>query len=202
MRWAPIAERSRTWDLTPASRASRSRRDCAAGCHGRTVSCRPRVGSPRVVKSQRKGGAKSPRVDEELQRETESLVRGAPVESRVEEGRLKEDAGEDEFAPSGYPVPPGELGADDVDARRELSRHLRSSAFPADRTRLLAEAIENHAPPPIVAVLERLRADVTYHTVHEVWVAIADPEAAQDGSAGLRRAAAEDPLGARIERSS
>jgi hypothetical protein len=154
------------------------------------------------VKAQRKGGAQSPRVDDELQRETESLVRGAPVESRVEEERLKEDAGEDEFAPSGYPVPPGELGADDVDARRELSRHLRPSAFPADRTRLLVEAIENHAPPAIVAALEGLRADVTYHTAHEVWVAITDPEAARDGSEGLRRAAAADPLGATIERQS
>jgi hypothetical protein len=154
------------------------------------------------VKVQRKGGAQSPRVDEELQRETESLVRGAPVESRMEEERLKEDAGEDEFAPSGYPVPPGGLGADDVDARRELSRHLRSSAFPADRTRLLVEAIENHAPPPIVAVLEQLRADVTYHTVNEVWVAITDPEAARDGTESMRRAAAADPLGGWLERSS
>jgi hypothetical protein len=148
-----------------------------------------------LVSTQRKGGAQSPRLDDELKRETESLVRGSPVESRIEEERLKETAGDDEFAPSDYPVPPGELGADDIDARRELSRHLRPSSFPGDRTRMLAEAVENKAPPAVVQALEKLPPDVAFHSAHEVWVAIADPEAAGDGSKGLREAAAHDPLG-------
>ena len=124
-------------------------------------------------------------------------MRGTPAESRIEEERLKEAEGDDEFAPSDHPVPPGGLGADDVDARRELSRHLRPSAFPGDRTRLLAEAIENHAPPALLGALEELPPDVAFHTAHEVWAAIADPEVAREGPEALRRAAARDPLGSR-----
>jgi len=146
------------------------------------------------VAAQRKGGAQSPRLDDELKRETESLVRGAPVESRIEEERLKEAEGDDEFAPGDYPVPPGGLGVDDVDARREVSRHLRPSAFPGDRTRMLAEAVENKAPPQLLRALEKLPPDVAFHTAHEVWIAIADPEIARQGSDDLREAAAQDPL--------
>jgi hypothetical protein len=143
---------------------------------------------------QRSSTKHNPRLDEELEREAESIVRGAPVESRVDESRLKEDAGEGEFGPAGRPAPPGELGTDDIDARREISRHLRPSAFPGDREALLAEAAQNHAPAEVVAALNRLQPGIEYATVHEVWVAIVDPELALRGREALRRAASREPL--------
>ena len=53
-----------------------------------------------------------------------------------------------------------------------VTRHLRLSTFPADRTRLLVEAIENHAPPEFVALLEGLQPFATYHTRGEVSAAL------------------------------
>jgi hypothetical protein len=122
------------------------------------------------------------------------MLRGAPVESRLDESRLKEEAGEGEYGPAGRPSRPGELGVDDIDARREISRHLRPSAFPADREALLEEAAENNAPAAVVAALNRLQPGIEYATVHEVWVAIADPERARGGREALRRAASREPL--------
>src|SRR3954447_15471680 len=70
-----------------------------------------------------------PRQDDELAREVESLVRGAPVEARNEEFREKEGAADGEREPSARTVPPGELGPDATAARTELSRFLRLSVF-------------------------------------------------------------------------
>src|SRR5256886_3538131 len=44
----------------------------------------------------------SPRVDEELRRETESMVRGAPVDARAEEWRMMEPGGDGEPQPDPY----------------------------------------------------------------------------------------------------
>ena len=41
----------------------------------------------------------TPRVDEELQDEVQSLITGAPVEARAEEGREKEGPADDEPTP-------------------------------------------------------------------------------------------------------
>jgi hypothetical protein len=41
----------------------------------------------------------SPRVDEEMERETRSLTQGAPVEARSDESRMEEPAGDEEPAP-------------------------------------------------------------------------------------------------------
>jgi hypothetical protein len=54
----------------------------------------------------------------------------------------------------------------------DVTRHLRTSTFPADRTRLLVEAIENHAPPEFVALLEGLRPFDTYRTRRDVSTAL------------------------------
>lgn len=129
----------------------------------------------------RESTGRGPRLDEELRRETESLERGAPVEARVEEQREKE--------PRDGPA----LGARDVEARRELSRHLRPSAFPADRDALVREAHENDAPDPVVEALRSLPASTAFATVGEAWAALADPELAEDPES-LRAEAAADPL--------
>ena len=128
----------------------------------------------------------SPRLDDELKRETRSLEQGSPVEARAEEWREHEPSADAEPDVDARPVGSG-LGADGVEARRELSRHLRPSAFPADRGRLLAEAEDQSAPEPVREALRQLPDGVTYATVHEVWAAL-------EGHGDVREAAAHEPL--------
>ena len=139
-----------------------------------------------------------PRLDDELARGTEALRRGAPIEPRVEEEREKEGPGEDDRDVDARTGPASRLGADEVEARRELSRHLRPGAFPADRDRLVAEAQENHAPEPVVEALRGLPAGAEFHTAHEVWIGLTEPEAAGDRRALRGRAAAEALDDARV----
>ena len=65
-----------------------------------------------------------PRLDDALARETRSLEQGAPIEPRVEEWKEQESPGETERDVDARTAPPGSLGGDDVEGRRELSRHL------------------------------------------------------------------------------
>jgi hypothetical protein len=111
------------------------------------------------------------RVDDELKHETESLVRGAPVESRVEEWRSREGAADGEREPSARTRPAGP-DPDEVAERTDISRHLRLSVFPGDREALLREAHEQNAPEHVLADLRRLPADVEFGTVHELWAAL------------------------------
>jgi hypothetical protein len=115
----------------------------------------------------------SPRVDDELRRETEPLERGAPAPSRAEEHRQAEAPGDGEPGPDARP---GDT-ADDSEARVELARHLRPSAFPADRQRLMAVAREEHAPDAVLRELERLPKDGTFETPQDVWEALGETSA-------------------------
>jgi hypothetical protein len=133
-----------------------------------------------------------PRVDDELAHETESLTRGAPIEARVEESREQEGPGDEDFDTDARSGPPGSLGADDVEARRELSRHLRPSVFPAGRDELVAEAEEQDAPAAVSAALAGLPAGFTFATLGEVWAALAEP-GVRDAH-DLRDRARHDPL--------
>jgi hypothetical protein len=128
-----------------------------------------------------------PRLDEALKKETKSLERGAPIEARVEEEREVEGPGEEDRDVDVRPGGAGALGGDAVEARRELSRHLRASVFPAGRDALLDEAEEQQAPAAVRSALERLPAGENYETVHEVWAALS-------GYEDVRAAAATDPL--------
>jgi hypothetical protein len=120
---------------------------------------------------QRDSNRHSPRLDDELKRETESLVRGAPVESRAEESREQEGAAEGEREPSAR-TRSGGLNEEEAAQRSDLSRHLRLSVFPAASDALLEEAEANNAPAHVLADLRRLPPDVTFGTVHEVWAAL------------------------------
>jgi Protein of unknown function (DUF2795) len=114
-------------------------------------------------------------MDDALEREVESLTRGARVEARREEGRDMEDAAD------GEPVPESvleEVEDDHVDltraevrSRSDLAAHLRPSVFPADRAALVQCAIEEHAADALVDALRALPDDRTYRTVEEVWEA-------------------------------
>ena len=143
---------------------------------------------------QRDSAKHGPRLDDELKSETEALLRGTPIEPRVEEWKEKEGPGDYDRDPDARTGPADRLGADAVEARRELSRHLRASTFPAERAELVTEAAENNAPLPVLDALRGLPAGVTFATAHEVWAALADPLVAQHGRDALRRTAATDPL--------
>ena len=120
---------------------------------------------------QRNSTKHSGRVDDELKHGTESLVRGAPVESRAEEWRTQEGAADGEREPSARTRPAGP-DPDEVADRRDISRHLRLSAFPGDREALLREAEETNAPEHVLADLRRLPGDIEFGTVHELWAAL------------------------------
>ena len=108
----------------------------------------------------------SPRVDEELRRETESLVRGAPVEARAEQWRMMEPGAEDDPQPDAY------LSVDDVELRSLLAVSVRPGAFPADRARLLTVAREENAEDRVVTWLQTLPESVEFPTVEAVWEAL------------------------------
>jgi hypothetical protein len=121
----------------------------------------------------------SPRVDDQLEHELEPLERSAH-ESRVEEFREQEPAGDYEPEAGGPLAPEGAegwrvLGHDPVTARRELSRHLDRSTFPAEREALLAEAEDNDAPQEVLDVLRALPAGITFTNLYEVWQALGGP---------------------------
>jgi hypothetical protein len=121
---------------------------------------------------ERQSSKHGPRLDDELKHETESLERGAPVESRVEEEREHEPAGDGEREPSSRTAAAALLGPDETSARRELSRHLGLRVFPATRDELLDVATENGAPEPVLDALNRLPEGQRFATVYDVWEAL------------------------------
>jgi hypothetical protein len=108
----------------------------------------------------------SPRVDDALEHETESLTRGSPVESRAEEWRQQEAAAE------GEPAPDAHVSVDDIELRSLLAISLRPSAFPGNREGLLAVAEEEHAEDRVMEWLESLPSDVEFVNVEQVWEAL------------------------------
>lgn len=108
----------------------------------------------------------APRMDDELKRETESFERGAPVESRVEEHRIVESATE----------APDEGGLDEARSRGEVGRFLERSAFPADRSAIIAVAREAGATDTVLHQLEGLPEGVTFGSLGEVWDHLGRPE--------------------------
>jgi hypothetical protein len=121
------------------------------------------------------------RLDDELEREVQSITRGAPVESRIEEGRAMEDAGDGEPMPQSLVSETSDAeGGDEFDgglshgelvARSELGIHLRPGIFPARRADILACAAEEHASLELLGQLEAL-PDRRYDTVQDVWEAL------------------------------
>ena len=126
----------------------------------------------------------SPRVDEALAHDVDSLTHGSPEESRAQEGRLQEDP---EVGPGRRfddSVPGMDLTTGEVEERAELSRHLSAAHFPARREELLAVAADDHAPEDVMQALDRLPADEAFETVQAVWQALGghvEPPHSQQG---------------------
>ena len=116
----------------------------------------------------------SPRVDEALDHETQSLQRGAPIESRVEEFREGEGPGDDQPTPEPRLSEgrTGSLDLDDAEARSEIARYLDPSTFPADREGLVANAEANNAPEGVRERLQALPAGRTYEAMPDVWAGL------------------------------
>ena len=116
------------------------------------------------------------RVDDAMSAETESLERGAPVESRVQEWREAEPAGEDQHVPdgilSGDARETNGLGHDEVELRSDLAKHLRASAFPANRQTLEEVARDEQAPGHILDLLRRLPDGRTFENTADIWRAL------------------------------
>ena len=116
------------------------------------------------------------RVDDAMAGETDSLTRGAPIESRVEEWREAEPAGEDQPVPdmflNGGDAADTPLGHDELEVRSELAKRLRKSAFPANRQTLEEVAAEEQAPGPILDLLRRLPDGQLFENTADVWRAL------------------------------
>jgi hypothetical protein len=118
------------------------------------------------------------RLDDEMAKEVASLTHGAPIESRSEEHRLLEDAGEGEPAAEPLieggplaPAAPSGLSYRDARDRSELARHLRPSIFPATRDAIIECARDEHAQEDLLDRLQDL-PEAEYGNVNEVWEAL------------------------------
>ena len=120
----------------------------------------------------RESNKHSPRVDDALAHDVDSLLHGAAEESRAQEGRLQEDPAVGPGRRFDEPLPRMDLTDADVEKRAELSRHLAAAHFPARRDELVATAEDDHAPDDVVRALRQLPADEEYQTVQAVWKAM------------------------------
>lgn len=124
-------------------------------------------------------GTHGPREDEAIKHELRGDLQ-AKRETRVEEWREAEPAGEDEpeatWAPEGRPggTPPGE-DWEDVELRSDLARHLDRTAFPATRQRLLETLQSHQAEQQLIDLVSALPDDQTFANLHDVLTALGIP---------------------------
>jgi hypothetical protein len=114
----------------------------------------------------------SPRVDEAMAHDVDSLVHGAPEESRAQEWRLQEDPAVTPRQPSDEPLPGVGISEAEADGRAELSRHLAAARFPARKDDLVVVARDDHAPEVVVLAIDQLPPDAEYENVQAVWQAL------------------------------
>ncbi|MBV8387444.1 MAG: DUF2795 domain-containing protein [Acidimicrobiia bacterium] len=119
----------------------------------------------------------TPRVDEQLKHDVQSVTRGSPVEARAQEAREQEGPADGEPTPDalvtgGRPsATPDALTHDEVEARAELARHLQPSVFPASRDELIASARSLGASDELVARLGGL-PEGRFDHMEAVWEAL------------------------------
>jgi Protein of unknown function (DUF2795) len=127
---------------------------------------------------QRANSKHSPRLDDELERETQDLTRsGWP--SRAQEWR------EPEPVDGGYlhldvphdhePGAPHGMTAADAERRSDIARYLPPRAFPADREVLLGYLNRGNVPDEIHEAIGSLPAEHRFRTIGEVVRALGIP---------------------------
>jgi hypothetical protein len=127
--------------------------------------------------TERKSTEHSPRIDEALAEETESLRRGAPVDARADPWRQSEGPADGEPVPDARiseaeSAPAGALDAGEVERRSLLAISLRPSVFPADAERLQTVAEEERADSAVLEWLRTLPEDREFANVQDVWEAL------------------------------
>ena len=127
--------------------------------------------------SEQETGTHGPREDDAIKAELRGDLQ-AHRETRVEEWREGEPAGEDEpeatWAPAGRPGPPGEDWYA-IQLRSDLARHLDRGAFPATRQHLLATLEEHQAEQRLLDLVSPLPGDATYANLRELLTALGLP---------------------------
>jgi hypothetical protein len=118
----------------------------------------------------------SPRLDEQLQHETEPLLRGAPDEGRDEWRRQQAPGpGEPDVALPDRALPgdgDDRLPEDELDRRARLAAALAPARFPTTATELTAVAEGEHLGDDLLDPLRALPADASFATVQDVWVSL------------------------------
>jgi hypothetical protein len=118
-----------------------------------------------------------PRLDDEMEHEVRGMLQGG-VDTRVEEWRDPEPAGEDQptatRAPHGYERAgaPAGMTPEEVDQRSRIGRFIPLSALPGDRDNLLAAARDWAAPRDVIDRLAALPPDQVFETINQVWAAL------------------------------
>jgi Protein of unknown function (DUF2795) len=121
-----------------------------------------------------------PRIDEELEHETQGMMK-AERATRAEEWRETEPAAEGDpdvdRSPEGTLVggTPRGTDADAVTARAELARWLDRADFPSTGPQLVEAARDHRAPDVVVGELERLPDGQTFERVGDVVRALGYP---------------------------
>ena len=121
---------------------------------------------------ERESDKHSPRVDDAMAHDVESLLKGAPVESRSQESRLQEDPDVGPGVRAEAADAPGSgISMVAAEHRAELARHLAVARFPAGRDALLAAAADGPSQE-VLSALRSLPEGETYPNVQAVWVAL------------------------------
>ena len=121
-----------------------------------------------------------PRIDEELEHETQGMMK-AERATRSEEWREVEPQAEGDpdidRAPDGTLVggTPAGMDADAVTARAELARWLDRADFPSTGPQLVEAARDHRAPDVVVSELERLPGGENYERIGDVVRALGYP---------------------------
>ena len=122
----------------------------------------------------------SPRVDEDLEHETQGMMK-AERATRSEEWREVEPQAEGDpdidLSPDGTLVcgTPAGMDADAVTQRAELARWLDRADFPSDGPTLVEAALDHRAPDAVVDELRRLPEGETYERIGDVVRALGYP---------------------------
>jgi Protein of unknown function (DUF2795) len=111
----------------------------------------------------------SPRLDEALQQETESLTRaGQPAHTEEWHQTEPAEPGHLDLPPDHQPAAPAGMTRQDVDRRSDIARCLPARTFPADRRALLDHLQRTGAPDEVIDAIRGLPADREFATVGEV----------------------------------
>lgn len=117
----------------------------------------------------------SPRIDDAMEHDVQSLVDGRGGESRAQESRVAEDEGDsnpgarwDDHDDQGIGV-----SRTTADERAELARFVASVQWPATREDLVGAAAGDNATDRVMELLGRLpHGPDTYENVQAVWKAL------------------------------